>query len=283
MSAAPELFTDMQSDRKGFQLLSDYLRNAAGISMPLNEKNLCLMASRLGKVMRNHNLDSYAELYKRMQMGDMKVRDEFIMALTTNTTHFFRESIHFDTLTRYLPSLCQLNPKDNEFRLWCAASSTGQEPYTLAMTCHNYFEYQPQMNCKILATDIDLKVLSTAAHGCYQHNEVANIDSATLKKYFHRVHSVKGDRYQVNTNISDLVRFSRLNLLDPQFPFKKKFHVIFCRNVFIYFEKDTVAQIISKMADVLYPGGLLFLGHAESGIMRSPVFKNVEHAVYRRV
>lgn len=283
MSAAPDLFQDLQSDQKGYLLLSEYLKKNAGISMPLNNKNLCLMASRLGKVFKKYDLNTYQELYSRITKGDNFIRDEFIMALTTNTTHFFREGTHFEVLLRHLPELVRLDSKDSDFRLWCAAASTGQEPYSLGMTCHEFFEAHKQNNYKILATDIDAKVLEKAAQGIYSGQEVENINSLFLQKYFISRKIEDGKFYRVQDFLSQHITFARLNLLEEKYPFKKKFNVIFCRNVFIYFEKNLVHQIIEKMAEVMHPGGLLFLGHSESGAMRSSQFKMVGHAVYRRI
>ncbi len=283
MNDAKDLFYSLQRDQKGFMILSDYLKKSIGISMPLNNKNLCLMASRLSKVMRVFNFVSYNQLYEHLRKGDHKIHNEFLIALTTNTTHFFREQRHFEILSRELPRLCQLDSKDHEIRLWCAASSSGQEPYTIAMVCQDYMDLRVGSDYRVLATDIDLNILGRAAAGYYTENEVLNIDESRLKKYFQLVRSNQGRLYRVKSNLANRLAFAQLNLTETYFPFKKKFHVVFARNVFIYFEKDLIDLIIDRIADSLHSGGLLFLGHSESGTMRSSKFEVTEHAVYRRL
>ncbi len=284
MNESQELFQKLQKDTKGFLFLSEYLRQNVGISMPLNSKNQCLMASRLARLIRDYSINSYSQLYTRIQKGEVSLQKEFIMALTTNTTHFFREEKHYGVLYDWLERFSKLNKKDDDVRIWCAAASSGQEPYSIAMTCESFKELHFDFNYRILATDIDLKILSKALRGEYLPSEVKNISDELISKYFNVVEtSVSEKRYQVKKHISNAITFAPFNLREEHYPFKKKFHCIFVRNVFIYFDHSLIQQILNNMAEYLYPGGLLFLGHSESGTMKSPYYSMIEHAVYKRL
>jgi chemotaxis protein methyltransferase CheR len=205
------------------------------------------------------------------------------MALTTNTTQFFREKSHFEYLSTEMSRLYSIDSLDSELRIWCAASSSGQEPYSIAMTCDAYAEQNFGGNFRILATDIDTNILTRAAGGYYSPTEVGPLPGWQLKKYFQEMQKQEQLFYRVRSKIADHVSFAQLNLLEPRLPFKMKFHTIFARNVFIYFERELIDHVIARMAEALYPGGLLFLGHSESGSMHSTKFRTVAHAIYQRI
>lgn len=277
-------FHNLQKDSKGFLLLSEHLKKQCGISLPLNNKNQCLMASRLLKVMKDHSFESYRELFQQIHRGNKNLNREFIIALTTNTTDFFREEKHFSVLTHWIPKLQNLDQSSDEIRIWCAASSSGQEPYSIAMACEEYKQNYFTFSYRVLATDIDQAILTKALKAEYKPEEIKSIPIDFLKKYFSQFKENSFEnRYKVKRYLSDSITFALFNHNNENYPFKKKFHCIFVRNVFIYFELDLIQTILNKMAECLYPGGILFLGHSESGTMKSPYFKVIDHSVYQRI
>jgi chemotaxis protein methyltransferase CheR len=263
-----------------FFKLSAALKRLTGINLPLNEKNLALMSSRLLKL-RSEGIFSYRDLLTAIEGHDNRILHLFISAMTTNTTHFFREEEHFPILVRLIKDKVQRQPRGSqpEIRVWCAASSTGEEPYALAMVLHD-LQNQCAFTPKILATDVDFKVLAKARTAIYSDKQVETVPAAFLDKYFTRFHDNGGDWYRVNDSLKSMIQFGRFNLL-KNYPFRYKFDVIFCRNVLIYFERETVQYVIRQMTQVLQPGGYLFLGHSEAVAGMFPGLKRAGPAVYR--
>lgn len=291
-SAALELqmgqahFEKLQKDERGFQLLSSLLKTTTGINLPLNDKNSALMAARLAPLLREHGLNGYSELHALLQR-DPRLMGVFINCLTTNTTHFFREGAHFEALTKLLPAYLEQKAKargPRELRVWCAASSTGQEPYTILMTL---LEARPDLvdsgMLKFISTDIDVDVLKRAAGGTYTEQETQGIPKALLSKYLKPIKTSSGEtRYRFEPKLLNAIRFAQLNLMSDPYPFQHKFDIIFCRNVLIYFEHDTASAVVDRMARSLAPGGYMFLGHSESGTMRNPQLTQISHALYQK-
>jgi chemotaxis protein methyltransferase CheR len=263
-----------------FTSLSRHLKRLCGINLPLNEKNLALMSSRLQKL-RSRGVASYAALIAALDRGDARAADLFVSAMTTNTTHFFRESQHFDILTKIvLEELAPAGSGRPELKVWCAASSTGEEPYGLAM-CLDDLTLKRPFTFKLLATDIDSRVLDTARLGRYSEKQLESVPQPFLGRYFDRLADEDGGAYAVKASLRAHVHFGRLNLLFD-YPFTGKFHAIFCRNVLIYFDRETVAAVIGRMTQALVPGGHLFLGHSEAIAGMVPGLKRAGPAVYRR-
>jgi chemotaxis protein methyltransferase CheR len=278
-----ETFKKLVSDEAGFILLSEYLKNSTGINMPTTPKNLSLMAGRLSSLLREYNFDDYLGLYAAITGGRADIAKHFIQSLTTNTTHWFREAQHFAKLEEYITKLLNQGHRD-EIKIWCAASSIGHEPYTISIVINEALAKAGKKNgYKILATDIDEDVLQKAASACYTQSELNGLSLEQSKKYLDCKTGKFNQYYRVKKEYADPVHFAKLNLLEPQFSFKNKFDIIFCRNVFIYFEKSVTHSIINKMAPFVRNGGLLFLGHAEAGAMKSDQFKSIAHAVYERL
>lgn len=277
-----ETFKRLMADEAGFVLLSDYLKQEAGISMPLTPKNLSLMAGRISSLLRKNNFENYKQLYIEIQNGNNAVANEFICSLTTNTTHWFRESQHFVKLEEYIISLID-NGHTDELKIWCAASSIGHEPYTLSIVISEAIKKtNKKVSYKILATDIDQEVLQKAASACYTQTELNGLADEQIKKYLDQKSGKFSKYFRVKPELANNVHFAKLNLLDSKYPFKGQFDVIFCRNVFIYFEKEVTHGIVEKMAPFVKSSGLLFLGHAEAGVMQTDSFKSIAHAVYER-
>jgi chemotaxis protein methyltransferase CheR len=292
-SPANALMQELLRDESGIEGLCEHLYRMTGISLPPNPKNRHLVVSRLSSVLRKHRLTSLRAYLKELKsrLPADPANSEFISALTTNTTQFFREPAHFDFLSRELPEL--LGRKASEFgsegqdlRVWCAASSTGQEAFSMLIVIQHELQKQAALrrswNLKFLASDIDEAVLDRASRGVYAARETQGLSDGVRERFFiSTIGSEEGVR--VHPSLLSKISFARINLVATPYPFRKRFDIVFLRNVLIYFDPATIASIIDEMARVIRPGGLLFLGHSESGCMHSPHFRSVSHAVYRRV
>jgi chemotaxis protein methyltransferase CheR len=286
INASDSDFFKLEKDETSFFFLAEHLKNQAGITLGNNPKNRSLMASRMISFLKEHQLAGYPELIQKLKTKDKVISRDFVFALTTNTTQFFREPGHFDFIKNWLPSyfqkICQQGSR--ELRVWCAASSTGQEPYTILMVLNELLG-NPQTqfwDLKFLSSDIDLEVLQTASKGTYTQNEVAGIPAHLLAHYFTRIGTENESRYTLKKNYREMVRFAQLNLIEFPYPFKNQFDIIFCRNVLIYFEQEMANKVVETMLSHLKKGGLLILGHSESGCMKSQLGKSISHAVIER-
>jgi chemotaxis protein methyltransferase CheR len=279
-------FFKLEKDEASFAYLAEYLKNHTGINLGNNPKNRSLMASRMISFLKEHSLGGYADLISKIKSGDKNICREFMFALTTNTTQFFREPGHFDFIKNWLPNyFSKLNNEGSrDLRVWCAAASTGQEPYTILMTILELLGNPRTQfwDLKFLATDIDLNVLDTAGKATYTQNEVTGVPPQLLQQYFTKVGTASEARYQIKKEFRDLLRLAQLNLVSFPYPFKHQFDIIFCRNVLIYFEQEMANRVVETMLSHLKKGGLLILGHSESGCMRSPMGKSISHAVFER-
>lgn len=280
-------FQRLEADEQGFLSLAELLKKASGISLGANPKNKSLMASRLYQVLRDHSLADYQALYREIKKGNKDLEKIFIFSLTTNTTQFFREFGHFDFLREWLPNYFQKKSANfsREMRVWCSAASTGQEPYSILMTLHEILGDPSQMawDPKFLATDIDLEVLETASRGIYSESLVKDVPAVTLGKFFSKIKEPKGgSAYKVRNRFRDEIRFAPFNLVEFPYRFAHKFDIIFCRNVLIYFEPQVASRVVDELINQLRPGGLLFLGHSESGCHQSKLTNTLSHAVYER-
>jgi chemotaxis protein methyltransferase CheR len=281
ISKEKSLFDRLQADVAGFRLLSQELKERTGINLPENSKNLSLMASRLHSRIADMGLETYEEYLELLRDDDPELIRDFIQALTTNTTHFFRESRHFDFLQEALPGMLRLKKPGSDLRVWCAAASTGQEPYTIGMTLLETLGVQSGWDLRFLATDIDDSVLRVAIEAVYTEKELGDLNPMLRQKYFESIGRGSGREFRVKPPLRNLIRYANLNLMN-EYPFQHKFDIIFCRNVLIYFDRQTVDRVIEKLADALAPGGLLFIGHSETGALRCASLEPVSTAVYRK-
>lgn len=273
------LFLRLQQDRAGFQKLGDLLRDLCGIHLPLNEKNLSLLASRLCGFMKAKNLKSYDEYLGFLNSGDEDTIQEFISNMTTNTTHFFRESNHFQLVKEIFVKLAQgKRGNGDEIRVWCAACSTGQEAYSIAITAAECLGPGAIERVKILATDLDTTVLERAYSGTYSTQEIESLPAMYRQKYFETV----GDKHRAKQLLKRHLEFGEFNLSAASYPFSGRFDIVFCRNVLIYFDKPMVASVIKNLTQSLAPGGHLFLGHSESGSVRDKTLNSVAVSAYMK-
>lgn len=284
LSDATAAMNALRKDRRGFDQLARMLQDMCGVTLPPSDKNLSLMAGRLGPLIRSQGLDGYSGVLAAINSGDRDIVEEFIAVLTTHTTEFFRESVHFDVLMRVAKERVESIARSGfrELRVWCAASSTGQEAYTLAMTLMEALPSLPAHALKILATDIDVHVLERGAAGVYYEGEMQSVPPLFRQKYFREWRNGKLRSWRVRADLAQAIQFAPLNLTAPTLPFRHSFDFVFCRNVLIYFDKTEVQRVLARLVGALSNGGHLFLGHSESGTLRSSEVEAVATAVYRK-
>jgi len=263
---------------KEFERLAAYVKKSFGLNLGKEKKMLVL--GRLGRVLQSLNFDNFSD-YLDYVAGDRsgQAAATLINRLTTNHTFFMREADHFDFFrNKVLPEIMP-RLKDKDLRVWSAGCSTGEEPYTLAMLIDEYLgSAKLGWDTALLATDISERVLRHAVRGVYPAESVELLPKRWRLSYF----SPHGDgQYAVTCRIRKEVVFRRFNLMDP-FPFRRGFHVIFCRNVMIYFDENTRRNLIRKFYDSLVPGGYLFIGHSETINRFESPFKYVKPSIYRK-
>lgn len=247
----------------------------------LFEKKL-LIQGRLQSILTQRNFNNFSEYYNYVTQDKTgKAVSELLNKVTTNYTFFMREPEHFEYFkNRVLPYLLKKYESEKSLRIWSAGCSSGEEAYTLAMLINDYFGMNKgNWDTKILATDISTEVLSTAVEGVYSNSGIENIPDMWKKIYFKYYDKTKSE---VKENIKNEVIFRKFNLMNADFPFKRKFHVIFCRNVMIYFDSKTKENLINKFYNWMEMGGYLFIGHSESISFSNNGFKYIMPSVYRK-
>lgn len=265
---------------KEFRKLSDYIKVNYGIN--LKEEKQSLIAGRLHNVLTQKNMNSFSEYYDYVvsdKTGEAVVT--LIDKITTNHTFFMREVDHFyyfrDKVVPYLVSTV----REKDLRIWSAGCSSGEEPYTLAMIVDEFLGKEKMWwDSKVLATDISNKVLERATKGVYSNEGIGTLHLNWKLNYFKKFDN---ENHVLVDKIRNEVIFRKFNLMDQIFPFKRKFHVIFCRNVMIYFDNKTKWELINKFYEMTEYGGYLFIGHSESINREETKYKYVMPAVYRKV
>ncbi|MBY0572418.1 MAG: chemotaxis protein CheR [Undibacterium sp.] len=261
------LFSDRDFDR-----VRDLIYRRAGIS--LSDSKQEMVYSRLARRLRAVGLNSFATYLDLLESeSESDEWEAFTNSLTTNLTSFFREGHHFPILAEHI---CK---KQGQVRIWCSASSTGEEPYSIAIAvCEAFGTLKP--NVQIVATDIDTNVLATAARGVYNIDRIEKMSPDRVRKYFLRGKGKNEGSVLVRPELRALIHFERLNLLDDRWAIQPEFDVIFCRNVMIYFDKPTQAGILKKFVPLLKDDGLLFAGHSENFLYVSDDFELRGKTVY---
>jgi chemotaxis protein methyltransferase CheR len=262
-----------------FRQLAAYIKANYGIN--LKEEKRALVTSRLHNVLQQNNFKDFSEYYNYILSDSTgTAAATLINKITTNHTFFMRETDHFayfrDTALPYIKEAA----KSKDMRVWSAGCSTGEEPYTLAMIADEFFGKEKALwDTKILATDISSKVLDIARNGIYDNERIAALPTHWRQHFFRQIDS--GSSVLVD-RIRNEVIYRKLNLMDELFPFKRKFHVIFCRNVMIYYDARTKRELVEKFYDLTEPGGFLFIGHSESLNREETRYRYIMPAVYRK-
>lgn len=270
-----EKLREFDFTKKDFERVRKLIYDHAGIS--LSDSKQELVYSRLSRRLRATGIHSFEEYLAYLERNEEEW-EAFTNSLTTNLTSFFREAHHFPVLAEHLRQI-QAQGK-RTITLWCSASSTGEEPYSMAMTAVDALgTFKPQVT--ILATDLDTKVLETAKKGVYPEERVSKLDPALVKRFFLRGTGSQAGYVRVRQELRDMITFRQLNLLDNNWPIRPPLDAIFCRNVMIYFDKATQFAILKKFAPLLADDGLLFAGHSESFFHAEELFKLTSKTVYK--
>lgn len=266
------IFTD-----KNFATIQDIAYKASGIKLSEHKRNM--VYGRLARRLRKLNLRSFDDYCAIIQQDHSAEFGEFINALTTNLTSFFRENHHFEFVKKTIcPALRAKPGLKKRLRVWSAGCSTGEEAYSIAITLVSSLDMS-RFDAKILATDLDSNVIAKAKNGIYPIERIESLPIEVQKKYFSR--SKDGNVIQVRSRYAELITFKVLNLLHP-WPMKGPFDFIFCRNVVIYFDKDTQQILFDRIANLLVDGGYLFIGHSENLHKVTNRFRSLGKTIYQK-
>jgi len=268
-------FSFSDEDFKGLAKLA---YEHAGIALSDAKRNL--VYSRLSRRLRVLQLQTFRE-YRELVANDAREIENFINSISTNHTKLFREDHHFDHLrTRVAAPFAQAGARAGSLRIWSAGCSSGEEPYTIAVVLKRELRSFQNRDVKILATDIDTEILSKAARGEFAPNATADVPHG-YQSFFKSVVVNGQEKVTVDEDVRSLITFRRLNLME-RWPFRGLFDAIFCRNVMIYFDGPTKANLLERFANQLKPGGWLYIGHSESLTGNHPQLKPVGRTIYRR-
>jgi chemotaxis protein methyltransferase CheR len=252
----------MELNEAEFDFLRHVVTENAGIVLGPNKR--LLVQGRLARRIRDLNLRSFAEYCDHVRDAGPEELSNLINAITTNVTAFFRENHHFEHLAKkMLPEAMQRNAASRRIRIWSAGCSSGEEPYSIAMTVMDVIPPSARWDVKILATDIDSEMVKSASNGVYPDDRVASVPVDKQQRWFQHGSGGNAGTMRVKPELNSLITFRPLNLLHD-WPIKGPFDVIFCRNVMIYFDQPTRDRLLSRFAGLLAPGGYLCIGHSES-------------------
>lgn len=257
-----------------FARVQGLIYKRAGIS--LHDGKHAMVYSRLSRRLRETGHDSFNDYLSWLESNDGPEWQEFVNALTTNLTAFFREQHHFEIFASHLRS----KPAGTSWKVWCNAASTGEEPYSIVMTACEALGNNPPF--KLIASDIDSKVLATAGNGVYRIDSMKGMSQERLQRFFLKGKASNAGMVRVKPELRRLIDFMSVNLIRDDWPFKEPFDVVFCRNVMIYFDAATQRRVLEKIHRVLKPGGLLFVGHAENFSESKDLFVLRGKTVYER-
>lgn len=271
---------ELEIDQREFDAFRELIYRESGIK--LSDLKKALVQARISRRCRNLHIETFRDYYNYLVDNYDHEKIEFINSITTNKTEFFRENQHFKYMNEVvLPEFEK--SKRKKLRIWSAGCSTGEEPYTISLTVHEYFKNRKMPDFKILATDIDTRVLETAVQGVYKHDEVADIELPLLQKYFFRGTGDNAGLFKVKDVLKKTISFRRLNLMDEKYPMRGQFDLVFCRNVIIYFDKKDQVVLFQKIHRHMYPGSYLFIGHSENISNITADFKLVGNTMYQRI
>ena len=263
-----------------FRRINTFVKSKYGIDLT-NKKEI--VDGRLSNMLRREGWDNYSSYMNAVETDITgRLEKELVNLITTNHTYFMREFEHFDFMrSEILPFLKEKEASTHDLRIWCGAASSGEEPYMIAMLLIEYFGLEHGMwDTKVLATDISTNVLQTAINGIYTKEQISSIPDNWKRRFFRKIDD--GERFEVTPELKNEVIFRQFNLMDP-FPFRKKMHVIFLRNVMIYFDKETKMQLVKKLYDLLEYGGYLMIGRTETIDKDDVPFKMIQPSIFRKI
>jgi chemotaxis protein methyltransferase CheR len=272
MPPSKDTVKEFDFNARDFERVRGLIYKRAGISLADSKQEM--VYSRLARRLRATGIDSFAKYLDDLEAGRLGEEwESFTNALTTNLTSFFREAHHFPLLAEHIKN------KREPLTIWCSASSTGEEPYSIAMTvCEAFNTLTP--NCQIIATDIDTNVLAHAANGVYTMDRLDKMLPERQRRFFLKGKGDREGQARVRQELRNMITFKQLNLLADSWPISGQFDVIFCRNVMIYFDKATQRKILSRFVPLMKPDALLFAGHSENFLYVSESLKLRGKTVY---
>lgn len=262
--------------RENFERIRQLIYEYAGISLKPSKQHM--VYSRLARRLRVNELDNFKDYLALLESGNKEEWEAFVNSLTTNLTSFFREPHHFPLLAEHVSK----QKGQHQISLWCAAASSGEEPYSMAMTMVDLFgSFTPPVT--IVASDLDTNVLAKAQSGIYPIERIEKLSEDLVKRFFLKGTGAQAGYVRVRPELRAMVSFRQLNLLSPDWQIRGPLDAIFCRNVMIYFDKETQLKILQRFAPLLQPDGLLFAGHSESFNNATHLFRLRGKTVYELV
>jgi chemotaxis protein methyltransferase CheR len=274
----------MSFSGKAYRILVDLVYEHSRIRLGADKQTL--LANRLQKRLRVLGLASYDDYCAVLESREgAEEIEELVDLISTNHTKFFREPDHFSFLvSRVLPALIpRLVSLGSPLRLWSAAASSGEEPYTMAIVIAEYLRAYPPLEWQITASDISRRMLEHAQQGIYRMDAVQTVPPEMLKRYFQKGMGVRAGTCRIKPELRDRLRFERINLFQPTYPVARKQHVIFCRNVMIYFDAPSRAIAVQRLTQHLSPGGYLVVGHSESLLGTRHGLQSIQQGIYQRL
>jgi len=277
-----KVFSAKMSD-KDFRRLSNFITEHTGIKLPDVKK--VMLQSRLQKRLRELNMDNYKD-YVEFVFSEEGLQNEMIHMLdvvSTNKTDFFREPVHFEFLEKHvLPEYVRQFPVSRQMKIWSAGCSSGEEVYTIAITLSECKENHPGFDYRILGTDISTDILQRAINAVYKEEKVETVPAKLKKKYLLRSKDRKLKKVRIIPELRNKASFKRLNFMDTSYNIAEEFDVIFCRNVLIYFNRDTQEKVINRLCTKLHKGGYFFIGHSESIMGMDVPLKQIKPTIFVR-
>lgn len=269
---------------KEFEKLSIFIDKQVGIKMPIVKK--IMLQSRLQRRLRALNLSDF-KTYLEYLFSEEGQKHELIHMLdvvSTNKTDFFREPVHFDFLSQIvLPAYIEEFPSNRTMKLWSAGCSSGEEPYTIAITLNEFQKQFPGFKYHIHGTDISSRILQQAVNAVYKEERIINIPIELKRKYFLRSKDRQSPTVRVVSDLRKMVSYSRLNFMDNTYELPDFYDLIFCRNVLIYFNRETQEKVIQRLCTKLRSGGYLFIGHSESIMGLDVPLKQIKPTIFQRL
>jgi chemotaxis protein methyltransferase CheR len=278
------LYYKIQMTNSDFSRLSSFIYGELGIKMPVEKK--VMLQSRLQKRLSELMMGSFSEYieYVFSKDGERSELYKMIDIVTTNKTDFFREPTHFNFLTdSILKNIDFHGSKRKMLKIWSAGCSSGEEAYTIAITLNEFQKANPSLDYSILATDISVRILQKASAAIYSEDRIKDIPLDIKKKYFLKSKDPLDKTVLVIKDLRSKVHFQRLNFMDNVYSVDRDFDIIFCRNVLIYFDRETQQNVINKLTEKLKPGGIFFLGHSESITNMSVPLKQIKPTIFQKI